>query len=160
MRLLFLLGLTLALANQYACQKTPSTSSTNLSVPNPEPIRILRDWQGSQCGVSQARQLVVRDPGEWKTIWKQMAATREPEPPAPEIDFEKEMVVGVFLGEKPTGGYTVRITRLRSIPEGVEVQVRETSPPPGSLVAQVLTQPYHLVTVERKEGRVKFVPSE
>jgi hypothetical protein len=36
------------------------------------------------------------------------------------------------------------------------VEYRERRPPPGTLVAQVLTSPFHLVRVPRQTGPVEF----
>jgi hypothetical protein len=35
--------------------------------------------------------------------------------------------------------------------------VRETSPPKGSIVLQVITQPFHIVVIPKVDAKVKFV---
>src|SRR4026208_218242 len=50
--------------------------------------------------VDSMRQVTARTEGEWSAIWRQHAANR----PQPAMDFPREMVVGIFLGSRPTAG--------------------------------------------------------
>ena len=76
----------------------------------------------------------------------------------PAVDFSKEFVVAVFLGSRPTAGFSVEIVGTRDDGAGLVVQYRETRPPAGAIVAQVLTMPYHIVAVPKRAGAgdVKF----
>ncbi len=62
------------------------------------------------------------------------------------------MVVGLFLGQKTTGGYSVEITRAEVDGSNLRFYYRESSPPKDAVVAQVLTQPYHLVRLSRSQA--------
>jgi len=69
------------------------------------------------------------------------------------------MIVAVFLGEKPTGGYKVEITAIEE-DRGkgrLRVVVRERKPPAGAMVIQALTQPYHIVRVKKIDLTTTFV---
>ena len=55
------------------------------------------------------------------------------------------MVVGVFLGGRPTAGYGVEIVGVREEHGALVVEYGETRPPAARITAQVLTAPYHLV---------------
>ncbi|MEN3011073.1 MAG: protease complex subunit PrcB family protein [Candidatus Bipolaricaulaceae bacterium] len=66
------------------------------------------------------------------------------------------MVIGVFLGEKPTSGYAVEIGEVRLIPQALVVRATVVTPPPDAILLQVLTQPFHLVKVPRYDGVVQF----
>jgi hypothetical protein len=116
----------------------------------PPPVRSLD--KGSQSRVSTARQLVVREPGEWASTWHEHAQVR----PQPAVDFSREMVVGVFLGTRPTAGYAVEIVGYQENGEDVVVQYRELAPSRDLITAQVLTSPYHLVVIPRRSGTVTF----
>ena len=64
--------------------------------------------KGEQSNVDDAKQVVVRDAAEWRKVWQQHA----PDRPLPPIDFSKESVVAVFMGSRPTAGYTIAIVAL------------------------------------------------
>jgi hypothetical protein len=72
------------------------------------------------------------------------------------VDFSKEMVVGVFLGSRPTAGYTLEIVSATQDGGKLTVRYREASPPRDAITAQVLTSPYHIVALPFFPGEVKF----
>jgi hypothetical protein len=108
--------------------------------------------QGDHSLFDAGRQLVARTPAEWNALWREHAGER----PQPPVDLSKEMVVGVFLGSRPTAGFTIRIAGVDEKDGAVVVRYRETRPPQGGLTAQVLTSPYHLAAVARRAGEVRF----
>jgi hypothetical protein len=103
--------------------------------------------KGSRSGVRDPLQTVVRGPAEWKTLWQKHASIKPNPPPTPAVDFSKDIVAGVFLGEKPTGGYDIAIIRIEQSHNALVIEYREKNPVPGSIVTQALTQPFHIVKV-------------
>jgi hypothetical protein len=99
------------------------------------------------------RQVTVRTAAEWKALWKDHASATK----MPEVDFSKQMVVGVFLGSKPSEGYDVEIVGVREEGKDLIVEYVEKQPGRGTLAAQILTEPVHLVTVPRHAGTVRFI---
>jgi len=113
------------------------------------PIRSLDKGISSQIDV--ARQAAVRSDAEWNMLWSQHAGDRA----RPAVDFNREMVLAVFLGTRPTAGFSVEIVGAREESGALVVSYREGRPPTGIVTAQVLTSPYHLVAVP-KHGDVKW----
>jgi hypothetical protein len=103
-------------------------------------------------GVDRAEQVVARTAQEWQALWQRHAPGRQ----APAIDFARNMVVAVFLGSRPSGGYQVQITGVRTVGPTLVVQWSEARPAPGQVAAQVMTAPAHIVTVPRHAGEVRF----
>jgi protease stability complex PrcB-like protein len=108
--------------------------------------------KGYRSGVREPLQVVIRNQDEWNAFWKRHFFTSTNPPPAPIIDFNREMVVGIFLGEKRTGGYEVEIVRAERSDSALYFYYREKSPPPGAMVTQALTQPFHLVKLAKYEN--------
>ena len=108
--------------------------------------------RGGQSNIESAREVVVRTPAEWRALWKQHAPGRKPTV----VDFSRSMIVGVFLGSRPTGGYSVDITGIERKGTELVVTYREGRPAPNDMVTQVLTSPYHLVSTGRFAGPVQF----
>jgi len=113
------------------------------------PIRSLDKGITSQIDV--ARQAAVRSDAEWNMLWSQHAGDRA----RPAVDFNREMVLAVFVGRRPTAGFSVEIVGAREESGALVVSYRESRPPAGIVTAQVLTSPYHLVAVP-KHGDVKW----
>ena len=112
--------------------------------------------RGSQSNIDSARQVVVRTAAEWTALWK----THNFDKPAPHVDFDSEMVIGVFMGSRPTAGYDIAITKTLEKDGTLWVFYRERTPARGLMLAQVLTFPFHLVAVPKAAGEVKFEKTE
>jgi VWFA-related protein len=102
--------------------------------------------------VDRPEQVVARNDNEWQALWRRHAPGR----PAPAVDFTKNMVIAVFLGSRPSGGYQVQIVGVRSAGATLVVQWSEQRPGPGQVAAQVMTAPAHIVSVPRHAGEVRF----
>jgi len=108
--------------------------------------------KGGQSNIDEARQVVVRTDAEWTKLWQQHSPDRQ----RPVVDFAKDMIVGVFMGSRPTAGYNISIVSTFAKDGNVLVRYQESTPRPGTMAAQVLTFPYHLVAVPTAAGDVRF----
>jgi hypothetical protein len=108
--------------------------------------------KGDHSNMDDAAQVVAKTPQEWQQLWQK----HTPDRPRPAVDFSKEMVVGVFLGSRPTAGYVLEIVSAAQDNGSLVVKYRESLPQRGTMTAQVLTSPYHLVAVPFFPGGVKF----
>ena len=122
------------------------------AAPPPKTILIKTIDKGSQTMIDEARQVTVRSADELAKLWRVHAPDRI----QPAIDFSRDMVVGVFLGSRPTAGYDVQIVSAREEQGALVVRYRTTAPGRDAVAAQVLTMPYHLAVVPRYAGAVKF----
>ena len=116
----------------------------------PPPLRTV--GKGPMSAIDQARQVTVRSAAEWGALWKENGASA----PLPAVDFSREMVVGVFVGMRPTAGYGVEIVRAIGNSSTLVVEYVETAPSRDTITAQILTAPYHLVAIPRRDGTVVF----
>lgn len=68
------------------------------------------------------------------------------------VDFRKEGVLAVFMGQRPTAGYGLALADPTvTIADGVgKVVVRFQEPEPGAMVAQVLTSPCLLIRMPKQ----------
>lgn len=108
--------------------------------------------RGTLSGVERAREVVVRTDQEWRALWAEHA----PEQPVPRVDFKTRTVVAVFAGSRTSAGYDVEITAIDRQAGPVTVRYRESRPGPDRMVAQIITAPFHIVSVPRFDGPVTF----
>lgn len=109
--------------------------------------------KGDHPGIHSTRQVVIRTEEEWSALWREHAPSRQ----RPSVDFSREMVIGVFLGSKPTAAYSVAIVSTIEANGVVQVRYRVSEPTPGAITAQVITFPYHLAAVPKSTAKdVKF----
>jgi hypothetical protein len=107
--------------------------------------------RGTDSQITEPREVVVRSADEWQTLWRAHSAER-----APAVDFSRFTVAAIFLGTRMTAGYSAEIVRVRDAGGISTVEYREQQPPAGSLNAQVLTAPFHIVRIPRREGQIEF----
>lgn len=109
--------------------------------------------KGDASGQQTAKQVTVRTAAEWKALWKD----HSPNEKMPTVDFAKNMVVGIFLGSKPSTGHEVEIVGVRTEGKDLIVEYVQKQPGRGTMAAQILTEPYHLVAVPQHAGTVRFM---
>jgi len=63
------------------------------------------------------------------------------------VDFKSAQVLVSSVGEKPTGGYSVSVTKMEEYPDNVLVTVIQTIPGPGCITTQGKTYPFEFVIV-------------
>ena len=130
--------------------------TTCAAVAGPVPFSTLA--KGLASGVDQQTQIVVRSQDDWAALWSRHMRTQAAPPPPPSVDFSRDMVVALFLGERPTGGHAIEVTRIERTDGGLAIRYRTTRPDPTGMQTQALTQPFHLIKLPRIAGAVTFVP--
>ena len=108
--------------------------------------------QGAMSNIDEPRQVVVRTAEEWQALWKQHNSQRA----APPVDFTQSVVAAVFLGSRPSAGFAVEITAVKTEGNRTIVEYREREPARDAFVAQMLTSPFHAVRFARTTGSVEF----
>jgi hypothetical protein len=108
--------------------------------------------KGDQSNVDDARQVVVRTEAEWVKLWNQ----HSPDHKRPAVDFSRQMVIGAFMGSRPTAGFSIDILSTIQANGVLTVRYREVIPTRNAVTAQVITSPFDLVTVPTFAGDVRF----
>ena len=121
------------------------------AAPAPVPFTVLA--QGSFSGFSmQPDDVVVLRKSQFERLWAQHAGTT---PPA--VDFAQESVIAVFMGNMPTGGFSVSVAHVETDGTQISVFVDNMSPGPKCNVIQVNTNPFVIVKVPKISLPVIFM---
>ena len=115
--------------------------------------------RGTRSGIREQKLVVSRRAADWRDLWiaHRSGAVTPQDPPI--VDFEKEMVLAIFLGEKLTGGYRSEIVSVGEDRASGQLRVvwRQFKPPAGAITTQALTQPFHIVKVQKNDLPLTFV---
>ncbi len=104
--------------------------------------------------IMQKQQRVIRTTEEWSDLWTELFPTEMITP----LPLGDTMVIAVFMGQRG-GGYATEITKI--IEDGnLHVYVKEISPGKGCVVIQAITQPYHVVQLQKSDKDVEFIFEE
>ncbi len=127
----------------FACDDSPTA-------PGDTPIGFETVVKSSSSGFSAPRREVIRNAGDWADAWNLLYGQHGSPPPLPGIDFGREVVVLAAMGTSNNGCFQVEITsiRLRS-GAALDIEVTELEPAPGCACTLAITQPVHVVRLDR-----------
>lgn len=108
-------------------------------------------------GLRQSYQAAIDSEAAWRSFWSRVYANREPAPALRPVDFRRDRVIAVAIGEQPTGGYGVSIERIEETGGRLDVHYRRTCPASGSFNILLLTQPVQAVRLARSALRPVFL---
>ena len=109
--------------------------------------------KGDGSGIVDPSRAVVRDLSGWHALWTAHAGD---DAHAPDVDFTTRVVAAAFAGERPSPGYAVEIGEPRQEGASLVVPVQETQPGRGMIAAQMIVTPFHIVTLPRYDGEIRF----
>jgi len=91
---------------------------------------------------------LVSNQNEWQRVWQIVGSDRR----IPEINFDTRSVIIVYQGQKPTGGWSILVDKIRRVGQRLIVSVREQKPGPGDITTDALTSPFVVVSIPRPPG--------
>lgn len=144
-----LLGLFLFFYNpkditgQQGSDQSAQVATASLTA-TPVTFTVLETGGNAQEG-EERKNIAARDQESFDRLWKMAHGAQELA--APEIDFSKEYVIGVFAGRKSSGGYSITVTDIQDQGDDRTVAVTLTVPDTACVVTDALTSPYQLIRV-------------
>lgn len=106
-------------------------------------------------GIRTPRQVVVKDAAAWASLWAEHTATITPAPPLPEVDFNTQMLVGVFAGDLK-GCHEFEIKRVNVAGGSIVVDYEDRDITAQTICIAAITNPMHVVAIPRIDAEVKF----
>lgn len=102
---------------------------------------------GQRSGIKTFHVEAVQDEAAWKALW----ARHNPNEPAPAVDFTREQVAAVFLGERLSGGCSVGIELMNDplVSSRLVVFYRAVEPSRRSFAVAAVTYPFAFVKTRR-----------
>jgi hypothetical protein len=104
--------------------------------------------------------LLISTQAEWDSMWRRITARHGNPPPAPPIDFDREMLLLAAYGMQPTGGYAIVIERVIRTAHGLEVHVRKIGPGPTCGTTAALSSPVDMVRIPASPDKLHWLVNE
>jgi hypothetical protein len=116
---------------------------------NNQPLELKTLLNGSNAAYGSDASLVRLDRNEqsFNQTWKLMNGNFVPVPNAPSVDFNRNKVLTVFLGQRPTGGYGIVLSSLKLEGQTLVVSANVRQPGAGTITTQVITSPFSSVLI-------------
>ncbi len=123
---------------------------------------VVRTVAGGNDGPNGSGQIAAGGAEQWKQRWSQSGAPATT-PDVSSVDFADAVAVGLFAGEKSTGGWRIEVgTPVAGGGGEVRLPYVVIGPGKGCFTTQALTAPYLVVAVEgvANPDVVVFEPSQ
>ena len=165
---ILLAAATLVLLGLAACSSVGSSGSAPAPQGSPSPTAEipLRSFatidMGDQSGVAGGEMQIfkIETQAEWDDFWSRHQGNVSPAPPAPSVDFSKEMVIAVVDQQQPSGGFQLDITEIVQGWGSLSVLVDKAVPGPDCIVTMALTKPFHIVKTARTTVSLDLVVTQ
>jgi hypothetical protein len=111
-------------------------------------------------GIWDELRIVIRDRQTWDSVWKRICRPdpfHDPYPsllPLPEIDFSREMLVVVAMGQRPSGSYRIIVSSAHERDNRLDVEVENISPCGADYA--IMTAPVDIVRLPKSDLPVTF----
>lgn len=150
---LLLIGVTLLFCACVGAKQDSKTLNDN-SGENPMDYKIL--LEDSYGGTDTAENRVITTQEDLEKVYGIINRTRRPGIEVPKVDFTKNMVVAVFMGQLSSGGNRVEIEKIEETGDAVQVYVREIQPGGGDMTSMAITNPFIFVEFPHSDKEVVF----
>lgn len=97
----------------------------------------------------KAGMKAIRSEDEWAAAQTQFQSAPNS---LPAIDFGKDMLIIAAMGQRNTGGYQIKITKITASEESLVIHYQTRTPAASDFVTQALTNPYHIIRLPRTEA--------
>lgn len=105
---------------------------------------------GETSPILDQKNFVILSLEEWRDLWLHVHEDREA--PLPAIDFSRYVVLALFQGERPSGGYALQVDAVRNIGGSLIVAVGDVEPGQGCTVTDGKTAPFTFVVTQKFSG--------
>jgi hypothetical protein len=113
--------------------------------------------EGDNATVNSADFAVATSDTALISLWNVAYGNQLAQPPLPEVDFRRESVVAIFIGQRPTGGYEIDLEEVTIEDGEVYVSLRENEPAEDAITTQVLTSPWVMFSVTRPNLEIAWI---
>ncbi|MEM7735847.1 MAG: protease complex subunit PrcB family protein [Deinococcota bacterium] len=142
--------------SEFFLQTSLPTTEEILRTPVTEPgWRIFAE--GDIAAIASSDFAIATSDNELIELWNIAYGNQLAQPPLPEVDFARQSIIGIFVGERPTGGYSLQARSVVIEGNDVYIGLQENSPPEGAITTQVLTSPWLMVQVNRPALDVAWI---
>lgn len=118
------------------------------------PMEIILD--GTYSAIEDKREVLLNNNDDYQKLMTEIYKNLDQMPRIPVVDFNKNSVVAVFIGNRSNGGYMVVIDSISEGSKNLTVNITETTPGKNCMVTDAITRPFSLVKIPKTELKPVF----
>ncbi|MCX7877953.1 MAG: protease complex subunit PrcB family protein [Ignavibacteria bacterium] len=106
--------------------------------------------------ITEKQEVIVRDQKSYIELMNKAYEYLDQKPNVPEVDFGKYIVIGVFMGAKPSGGHAITVKDVIRSSGNLTVYINEIYPGKNCGTTDAITYPFEIIKVSVNESSFKF----
>ena len=118
------------------------------------PVSYTTILAGAHSAAESYSVKLIKNENEWEQAWLETAGNIDPLPARPSINFDREFVIAAFMGERPSSGFKIEITKIIKKSNKLNVHITRFETP-GML--PVVTHPFCLVRLPRGDYQLELI---
>jgi len=112
---------------------------------------------GKYCNIAKETSFVVKSREKFLREWNRAFSSQKPPLTCPKVCFIDFMVIFLFMGERRSGGYEIKVSSVVEKNGNLMVYYHMTVPQVHAVTTMGKSFPYHVVEVERSSKPIKFI---
>lgn len=129
-------------------QSCKSTTTSNATLTKEvETYHIV--YKGQVSPKKNKEELIIKDNDSFTNLISELNISPSEYEVLLNINFDKNNLVVLFLGEKPTGGYDIDVQKVLFLDKTIEIYSKSVAPEKDAMTTMVITSPYVMVTVPK-----------
>lgn len=115
---------------------------------------LLKLWQLHTGSISQSKSTKPQlespnlESTQLKVLNPELPQLAAPTATLPTLDFNKEMLIAAFAGNKNSGGYLINVNEVNVLDDKIEINLVLIKPSTNCMVTSSITQPYTMVAAQ------------
>jgi len=128
-----------------------STKSSKQQIKNINFKELANETHG---GFHTSKFLVIKEKQGTLDVYNQVNKIRKPSFDIPKIDYKKQYLLALFMGEKSTGGYAISVEYIQESPNKITVFIKEQIP--EGMTTMAITSPFCFVLMDKSDKEIVF----
>ena len=112
--------------------------------------------EGTNSGFTEFKESLITKQADLSETWNNIFANYMQKDPLPKIDFKTNEVYLIAMGEKTSGGYTIKVESVVESKKEIIINVVKSIPGKSCMTTSVMTYPYQLIMFQKKDKPVRF----
>lgn len=133
-----------------ACSGESDDKSLNyLTISDQEDMGTL---YGNQINYDQLHNVVINNPENWTQFWNQYTEGKTPKPEKPNVDFNQEMVIGLFMEV----GTPCTAFKVNKVTEDSKITIHYQITSSNVTCVQMTADKGEIISIEKSEKEIIF----
>ena len=106
--------------------------------------------------VTEKKEIIATDRDEYIKIMNIAYEYLDRVPEIQEVDFNRYIVIAVFMGAKTSGGYSITVDKIIEKSDKITVYINEISPGKNCITTDAITYPFELIKIPKTDKKIIF----